>query len=169
VLRFLLGEIKRTVAFQSNSGAYQGADIEDSAVACFEFESGTIGEIAMLFVPSGAVFPEQWIFYGTEGIVHNVGGWQMCSKTTTETVGEFTKLDLPGVYSFGDSFANEIKHFLECVRDGKEPVTSVEDNLKTLAVVMAIYRSAETKRVVDVDEILKQAWEQASLEKGQGE
>lgn len=39
-------------------------------------------------------------------------------------------------------------HFVECLRDGREPETSGEDNLRTFRVVAAAYESAAQNRVV---------------------
>lgn len=53
-------------------------------------------------------------------------------------------------------YVNEIAHFVECVREGKEPQpgTTGMDGLKALAVVFAIYRSAEKGAVVKVSDVM---------------
>jgi len=57
-------------------------------------------------------------------------------------------LDIPA----GDSFRNELEHFGECLLKSQEPLTSGRDNLKTIAVIEAIYRSAQTQeRIIVVD------------------
>jgi len=40
-------------------------------------------------------------------------------------------------------------HWLECLREGREPATSGRDNIKTLALVEAAYLSAKTRQPVD--------------------
>jgi predicted dehydrogenase len=45
-------------------------------------------------------------------------------------------------FNIQDSVVNIQAHWLECLRDGREPQTSGRDNLKTLALVEAAYASA---------------------------
>ena len=49
------------------------------------------------------------------------------------------------------SFANEIRHFIDCVREGREPSASVHQGLDVLCILDALYRSAETGGEVRVD------------------
>ena len=46
------------------------------------------------------------------------------------------------------SFANEIRHFVDCVRHGREPSAPVGQGLDVLRILDALYRSAETGREV---------------------
>jgi D-apiose dehydrogenase len=46
------------------------------------------------------------------------------------------------------------RHWVECLRSGREPDTSGRDNLKTLALVEGVYRSAGTGRTIAIDELL---------------
>lgn len=45
------------------------------------------------------------------------------------------------------------QHFVDCLRAGKTPETSGEDNLNTLALVEAAYVSAQNNRTVKLDEL----------------
>jgi predicted dehydrogenase len=49
-----------------------------------------------------------------------------------------------------DAFARLQAHFVECVRTGMTPLTYGEDNLRTLELVFAAYRSAEEQRVIQI-------------------
>jgi predicted dehydrogenase len=89
-------------------------------------------------------------FYGEAGIIHNVLGWHIYSTQIPEYSGGVTKPDIHP-FPYGDSVAAEIRHFLECIGNGAEPLTSGRDNLGTMAVVDALYRAAETKTVVKVE------------------
>ena len=42
------------------------------------------------------------------------------------------------------------QHFIDCLAEGRQPETCGADNLKTLALVEAAYRSAETGRTVEI-------------------
>jgi predicted dehydrogenase len=55
---------------------------------------------------------------------------------------------------FPDAFLGPMADLMDAVATGREPETSGRDNLQTLAVVLAAYRSAEERRAVRPDEIL---------------
>ncbi len=42
------------------------------------------------------------------------------------------------------------QHWVDCLREGREPQTSGSDNLKTLALVEAVYESARTGRTIEL-------------------
>ena len=47
-----------------------------------------------------------------------------------------------------DSYVAAQGHFADCLLTGKIPETAAEDNFKTLAVVLAAYRSAELQQTI---------------------
>jgi D-apiose dehydrogenase len=47
------------------------------------------------------------------------------------------------------------QHWIDCLRSATEPETSGRDNLKTLALVEAVYQSAATGQTVDVQRLLQ--------------
>ena len=48
-----------------------------------------------------------------------------------------------------DGYVRELRHFVECVRDGRKPSVAVEDALQTLRVALAAVRSAEEEEPVE--------------------
>lgn len=51
-----------------------------------------------------------------------------------------------------DAFLGPMASLLAAIHDGEEPITSARDNLITVAVVDALYRSMDSRRVETVDE-----------------
>ncbi len=157
LMRHFFGEIAEVSAFNGytglNAGYHPGGN-EDISAFLMTFESGIIGEAFYLFaaykVPIPTATGELTIFYGDKGIIHNVMGWHIYSSDIPEYSGGVTRLEIP-TYPYSDSVNAEIRHFLECIQSGAEPITSGRDNLGTMAVLDAIYRSAETKSVVKVE------------------
>ena len=43
-------------------------------------------------------------------------------------------------------FVEQMRHFIECLRDDREPLTSPDEQIGSLKVVLAAYRSAESGR-----------------------
>jgi UDP-N-acetylglucosamine 3-dehydrogenase len=157
LMRHFFGEISEVSAFTGYTGLnlnYKPGGNEDIAALLMTFESGIIGEAFYLFAAHKTPIPtttgELTIFYGEKGIIHNVLGWHIYSTEIPEYSGGLTKLEIHS-YPYVDSVVAEVRHFLECIRDGKEPITSGRDNLGTMAVVDAIYQAAESKTVVQVE------------------
>jgi predicted dehydrogenase len=52
------------------------------------------------------------------------------------------------------NFTLQLEAFAECVRSGGEPEATGNDGLRSLAVVLAAYRSFDEQRFVSLDELL---------------
>ena len=52
-----------------------------------------------------------------------------------------------------DYFTNEILHFEECCRTGKEPISSGRDNLETMKIIFGIFESSRTGKVIDLADL----------------
>ena len=50
-------------------------------------------------------------------------------------------------------FVNEVLHFADCCRTGKEPTSSGRDNIESMKVVFAINESSRTGRAVDLADL----------------
>ncbi|HZK34335.1 MAG TPA: Gfo/Idh/MocA family oxidoreductase [Bacillota bacterium] len=48
------------------------------------------------------------------------------------------------------SFENEIRHFLDCIKDGSEPIASAEDGLQIQRILNGIYESAKLGREIQL-------------------
>jgi predicted dehydrogenase len=157
LMRHFFGEVREVAAFNGYTGLnlnYKPGGNEDIAALLMTFESGIIGEAFYLFAAHKTPIPtttgELTIFYGEKGIIHNVLGWHIYSTEVPEYSGGLTKLEIH-TYPYVDSVVAEVRHFLECIQNGTEPITSGRDNLGTMAVIDAIYQAAETKTVVQVE------------------
>jgi len=51
----------------------------------------------------------------------------------------------------GDFFANEIKHFADCVEFGVPCIAPAKDGVAMMKILDAIYLSAKTGKSVDID------------------
>ncbi|MGH2550132.1 MAG: Gfo/Idh/MocA family protein [Thermomicrobiales bacterium] len=149
LLRYLIGEVKRAASFQLTSGINPGMDCEDVSTAIIQFENGAIAEVFSSYASHRNPFPgtdELLILYGEHGTLSNVGGWHLYSTALPEYSGGMTRLELWS----DNAMANEIRHWIESIAAGTEPLSSGRDNLKTMAVVDAIYRSADTGQITTV-------------------
>jgi predicted dehydrogenase len=157
LMRHFFGEVDEVAAFNGYTGlnpGYHPDGNEDIAAFLMNFANGIVGEAFYLFAAHKAPIPtmtgELTIFYGEKGIIHNVLGWHIYSSEIPEYSGGLTKLDIP-IYPYVDSVVAEIRHFLECIQQKKEPITSGRDNLGTMAVIDALYQAGASKSVVKVE------------------
>ena len=79
-----------------------------------------------------------WV-YGTEGVIHNVGGLQRWRGTARQ--GDFERVATD--HDDAGGFREEIRHFLTCIRTGERPRMPGEEARAALELVLAAYRSAE--------------------------
>ncbi|WP_068115665.1 Gfo/Idh/MocA family protein [Tropicimonas marinistellae] len=161
LMRHLCGEILSVQAQASPS--LRGYENEDVAAALFRFEGGAIGTIS---VSDSVVAPWSWemtsqenpIYPATSESCYLIGGsqgslslpdlrmwthrgardwWQPISATSL-------------LRNASDPLINQIAHFAEVIRGRAKPLVSGLEGLRTLRVVEAIQRSAETGRWTDV-------------------
>lgn len=52
-----------------------------------------------------------------------------------------------------DAFFEEMKHFVECIRTGNEPITTGQEIINVAKIIEAIYKSSETGREVLISEL----------------
>ena len=92
---------------------------------------------------------------GTDGTLRLDAGYRL----TVQSGGKENVLDVsPPLLAWAERPWHNIQesvriiqqHFVDCLAEGRQPETCGADNLKTLALVEAAYRSAETGRTVEI-------------------
>lgn len=100
-----------------------------------------------------------WRIEGLDGLALGDIGWCKNPYTTPSTIRYARKGDKEfhaprwGESWFPDAFIGTMAQLLVALETNSEPAVSGRDNLKTMALVEAAYRSAETKRLVKLVEI----------------
>src|SRR5206468_5067265 len=101
----------------------------------------------------------RWRIEGLNGLAIGNIGWCQNPYTTPSTIQYAAKGD-HGFHSpvwteswFPDAFAGTMGQLLIALENKTEPAISGRDNLKTMALVEAAYRSAAEHRAVPLDEI----------------
>jgi predicted dehydrogenase len=99
-----------------------------------------------------------WRVIGQKGSLKWDGQQQLNAQVLAKTGGFFSEFE-PASIPDGDPLEKTgghgglIREFVDCVRNGLEPETICSDNIHSLAMVHAAIRSAETGRVVRIDEV----------------
>jgi len=138
-LRWLMGS-EVTEVYARKTTYSNDTDCEDGLVAALQFASGAIGS---LFENSPS--------YGKPGGWHTeIYGERGAIRLKTAEWLEFTAKDEQFTQTFQnyDHFQREIDEFVSAVRDNRQPWITGEDGRQALAIVQAIYLSAETGQVV---------------------
>ena len=99
---------------------------------------------------------------GTEGIVKARVGWPFHPQGASSSF-DFTFRDRPNVWHhprwkerwFPDAFVGTMAQLMRAIDKDSEPEISGHDNLKTIALGLAGYRSVDEERWVNPKEILK--------------
>jgi predicted dehydrogenase len=105
----------------------------------------------------------RWRVEGTTGMARGTIGWPSYPERTPSTLDYTTstgpdagKWNAPRWNEawFPDAFVGPMADLLCAFEENREPEINGDDNLKTMALVDAAYRSAEEHRAVGIDEIL---------------
>jgi predicted dehydrogenase len=103
----------------------------------------------------------KWRVEGTEGMAQGTIGWPSYPNAAPSTIS-FTTSREPGCWFapqwkevwFPDAFEGTMGMLLDAVAKGTEPAVGAADNLHTMALVDACYRSLDEHRPVRLSEIL---------------
>jgi predicted dehydrogenase len=167
-LRFICGEIAEVQALTSNKA--RGFAVEDTAALLLRFENGALGTVTVsdatpapwsweLASGENAAYPKQeqpcYLFAGTRGTlaVPNMelwsypgdSGWYApLGRTTLATAAR-------------DPLVEQLRHFLAVIAGREAPLISVDDAMRTLAVVEAVREAARSGGAVSPNQLVEQA------------
>jgi predicted dehydrogenase len=129
-------------------------DAEDNAVLLCRFADGQLGQSELSWTARGGLDLRNEV-YGTEGaiftditretplrIFSNPGIDYVVEKAESQRGWLFPPIDEAWIYGY----RAEMKHFIECVRDGKPPRETFEDGYVVNRVLDAGYASMKSKR-----------------------
>jgi D-apiose dehydrogenase len=135
---------------------------EDVATILLDHGDGVASVVDCSYATQGEeeLFPQTLLeIDGAKGSLRLAANYQLCVTAN----GKTTKTDispplLPWAsrpwHNIQESVALIEQHWVDCLREGREPQTSGRDNLKTLALVEAAYQSAAEARTVSLSELL---------------
>ncbi len=123
---------------------------EDNSVVIIEFENGVTGVAENSWAKHGGMDDKSEV-YGTGGVVYadlfmgnaavsySKSGYGYAMEKADTTIGwSFTVFE----EVFNQGYPHELKHFIECVQQNKEPLVTGEDGRAVLEVIYAAYASA---------------------------
>ncbi len=125
---------------------------EENSMVTVEFEGGAIGvaenswakhggmdDRVEVYGTGGVIYAD--LFVGNSALTYSEAGYGYAMEKAGSTKGwSFTIFE----EAFNQGYPQELKHFIECVRTGQEPVVTGEDGRAVLEMMMAAYQSART-------------------------
>ncbi len=162
--------LRHMVIHHFDNSRYLLGDPQSIYAITKRIEKSTAGEnmVSILLNYERAVcyIEESWISRGIEEIGFHIEGDKgtifVDGEVFTLTRADGTKsiVPLPHLYpGFNEtrnidcySFQAAQQHFIDSIRNNSEPETSGEDNLKSLALIIAGYQSAEQNKVVGLQQ-----------------
>lgn len=140
--RYLLGEIREVSGVVANYGFREIAPMEDTCLLLMRFESGASGTLALTWLAQRERPRTEFVILGSKGTIEfDTHSRQFFLTRDQRRAEEFALEPSRG-------FVEQMAHFVECVRDKRMPLTSPEEQIGSLKVVLAAYRSVEMGRTI---------------------
>jgi UDP-N-acetylglucosamine 3-dehydrogenase len=134
------GPVREVCAARPETGGAPVAPFEDGLEVLVRFESGAVGKLLHAWsVTNRLAGLGLSKIYGTEGTITFESNGLFALVT-----GRRTRLRFPGVRDLM-GYRAMLRHFLACVRERREPDMSLALARRDLAIVLAAYRSLETR------------------------
>ncbi|WP_097136370.1 Gfo/Idh/MocA family protein [Rhizobium subbaraonis] len=164
VLRFLFGDPDAITTVTRTDPRTKFAHKDGITVSTLTFPSGVLA-VSMEDVWSGpreegfdSDIYIKWRVEGTDGVAQGTIGWPDGSPSTLSyaskktTGGKWVSPEWATMW-FPHAFVGVMEQLQYAVKSGEPPALSVADNVKTVALVEAGYRSIEEGRTVKLSEI----------------
>jgi predicted dehydrogenase len=171
LLQWIMGPVTEVSAY-TGLLAHERIEVEDTAVAIVRFASGALGIIegttaaypgltARLEVHgdrgSAIIDNDELVYFhsagvGEGGAAYGAGGGDnqvadILKENATDASGPAAGAD-PASLSM--AHREQIRDFIEAIREGREPLVNIEEGRKPVAIILAIYESARTGRPVSI-------------------
>lgn len=132
--------ITRWQPFGKGNGVF---DTEDSATVFFRFEGGKTMMAEIAWAINGPESATTQLFGSKAGCT-----FDPLTIYTEDENGYLT--DLKPEVKGNDYFVEEIRHFVECVNEGKTPISPIDDAVTVQRMLDGIYRSAAEHKEVTI-------------------
>jgi predicted dehydrogenase len=155
-LRWMLGRDRRPLSVQAHMQAnliHGGRTrCEEHSICTVEFEGNVVGVVENSWAKlggmedrievcgtGGVVYAD--LFMGNSALTYSDKGYGYATEKAGSTTGwTFTNVE----EAFNQGYPHELKHFIDCVRNDRPPLTTGEDGRAVLEMLNAAYHSART-------------------------
>ncbi|MBO9571099.1 MAG: Gfo/Idh/MocA family oxidoreductase [Chitinophagaceae bacterium] len=150
--RWMLNNAKPVSVFASMSTVLHRKRTkgEDNSIVIIEFENGVtavaenswakhggMDDRSEIYGTGGVIYAD--LFMGNSAISYSKNGYAYAMEKADTTIGwSFTVFE----EVFNQGYPHELKHFVDCVLNNKEPLVTGEDGKAVLEIIYAAYASA---------------------------
>ena len=145
LLRWMFGDVKSVYALVDKISDLE-MDADDYTAMVMRFKNGIVVEAHMDMLGRSPRIDAEVV--GSEGTLL----WDRISGKVEfyEAATRKWSIDDFGPDSFVTCYERQVQHFINCVRTGREPRTTLSDSRRTLDVLIAALKSSQTGQVVTV-------------------
>ena len=142
--RRLVGEVKTVSAHTAHVSDLE-IDVEDTAEIILQFRNGAIGSVHLDMVQRPAT--RSCRIVGTAGML--TWDWESHRvRLFSQATEAWSDLHPPQEVDRNEMYLDELRHFLECVREGGIPAITGEDGRCLVEIAQAVKQSSREQRVV---------------------
>ena len=146
--RYLLGEVREVAAFTASNVFDAIAPMEDTAQVLMRFESGAMGTVSVAWGAQVERPRTGIVIMGPKGTIefdtHVRNFYLSRNQQKTE------QFDMQA----SRGFVEQMRHFMECLADDQTPITSPDEQIGSLKVVLGAYRSAATGQLIRMTDLI---------------
>lgn len=143
-LTWFIGDTVKKLACFTDKRSNLEIDVEDTAEVLLQFSKGVIAEIHLDYTQR--FYQRNFEFFGEAGTIV----WKAGLKKVIVLSKELGVQDFPleDNYDNNQMYIDEVKHFLECVRQKKETITSITKGSDVLKLIVAAKEAAKQDKSV---------------------
>jgi predicted dehydrogenase len=145
VMRYFFGDM-RTLFAEGDHFVYPETTLPDSAIMVIRFKNGAIGGIGGGCTSEQRVTREYLDMHFEKGIVQISG--KLDQPYNLRILMREDPLPEDHFFDGSDGVREEIQHFMECVRENKEPMSTGTDGKKALEIALAAIKSIQNHSIV---------------------
>ncbi|WP_017473243.1 Gfo/Idh/MocA family protein [Amphibacillus jilinensis] len=151
LMRYILGEEFTEVSALVETNAKAGATVDDNAVCLLKSQSGVIGTLTASWAYNTSE-DNSTIIYGEKATLR-IEDDPKYNLIINYTDGRTIKYQLGKIQSNdagGQTTSQVIDHFVEAIKDNREPLITGAEGLRSLNVILAALESSETGRLITI-------------------
>jgi predicted dehydrogenase len=153
VARRIMGEVSSVYGLKGKSCWDELSPMEDNFIMGLRFKDGSIGVLSFCWLGKKPGFHCPFVVLGTEGVLEfNFQGGTYEFTTISVWTGDVNKqISVKSSPTMG--FVEMARHFLDCINNDSEPITSAEEEMKSLQVILAGYESVKKEKPIELNKL----------------
>ncbi len=145
-LRWIFGEVERVYA---SALTWKRLDHKDYGLVTLRFKSGAMAQVEVTWAqPPGTPFVTSFELIGTDGMIaYDSQSSSSLKMMLGDSENVLQRIESPLAET---PYLTEIRHFVSCIEENKQPLITPEDAYRALEIAIASLESARINRPVYV-------------------